>query len=229
MAGAVLASSTIAVCGFAPAPRAAQRSAQNAALTIAQLQYDGGGDWYANPSGLPNLMHAITQRTGIPMSNRPAQVRLTDPALWNYPYLYMTGHGNVHFSDEEVKLLRAYLLQGGFLHADDNYGLDESFRREMLRVFPDAPLREIPHDHPVYHTVYDMPAGLPKVHRHDDKPAQGFGIFHNGRLLVYYSYQSDLGNGWEDAERYGDAPELREAALRRGVTRFASALPQAPP
>jgi hypothetical protein len=198
-----------------------------AALTIAQLQYDGGGDWYANPSGLPNLMKAITQSMSVRMTDRPANVRLTDPALWSYPYLYMTGHGNVKFSSEEVVLLRRYLLQGGFLHADDNYGMDESFRREMKRVFPDAELVEVPHDHPVYHVVYDFPNGLPKVHKHDDKPAQGFGIFKDGRLVVFYSYQSDLGNGWEDAERYGDAPATREAALRMGVNLFAYAMSQA--
>jgi hypothetical protein len=196
-------------------------------LTIAQLQYDGGGDWYANPSGLPNLMKAITQSMALPMTDRPAQVRLTDPALWSYPYLYMTGHGNVSFSTEEVKLLRTYLLRGGFLHADDNYGMDASFRREMKRVFPDAELVELPHDHPVYHSVYDFPNGLPKVHKHDDKPAQGFGIIKDGRLLVYYSYQSDLGNGWEDAERYGDPQPVREAALHMGVNLFAYAMSQA--
>ena len=195
-------------------------------LTIAQVQYDGGGDWYANPSGLPNLLRAISARLGVPVSDRPAQLRLTDPALWNVPYLYLTGHGNIKLSDEEVLILRRYLTQGGFLHADDNYGLDESFRREIKRVFPQSELREVPHDHPVYHNVYDFPNGLPKVHKHDDKPAQGFGIFHEGRLVVFYSYQSDLGNGWEDAERYGDAPAQREAALRMGVNLFAYALSQ---
>jgi hypothetical protein len=201
-------------------------SAVSAPLTIAQLQYDGGGDWYANPSGLPNLMKAISQRLSVRMTDRPAQVRLTDPMLWSYPYLYLTGHGNIKLSDEEVRLLRQYLLQGGFLHADDNYGMDESFRRELKRVFPENELRVVPADHPVYHVVYDMPGGLPKVHKHDDKPAQGFGIFHEGRLVVYYSYQSDLGNGWEDADRYGDSPANREAALRMGVNLFAYALSQ---
>jgi hypothetical protein len=185
-----------------------------------------GGDWYANPSGLPNLLRTISQRMSIQMSDRPAQVRLTDPALWTYPYLYMTGHGNVKLSDEEVTLLRRYLMQGGFLHADDNYGMDESFRREIRRVFPDAELTLVPSSHPVYHVVYDMPEGLPKIHKHDDKPAQGLGIFVGGRLMVYYSYQSDLGNGWEDAERYGNSPASREAALRMGVNLFAYALSQ---
>ncbi|HEY8484792.1 MAG TPA: DUF4159 domain-containing protein [Longimicrobiales bacterium] len=204
----------------------AQMTGGTSLLTIAQLQYGGGGDWYANPSGLPNLLAAIRERTGLPVSDRPAQVKLTDPALWNYPYLYMTGHGNVRFTEEEVQILRRYLLSGGFLHADDNYGMDESFRREIKRVFPDKELVELPVDHPVYHSLYDFENGLPKIHKHDGKPAQGFGILHEGRLLVFYSYESDLGNGWEDPDRYNDPPELREAALRMGVNLFLYALSQ---
>jgi hypothetical protein len=196
------------------------------ALTIAQLQYDGGGDWYANPSGVPNLLQAIRARTGLPVADAPARTRLTDPSLWTYPYLYMTGHGNVRFSDEEVRLLRRYLIDGGFLHADDNYGMDESFRREIRRVFPDRELQEIPADHPVFSAFYRLPDGLPKVHRHDGAPPQAFGIFERGRLVVFYSYESDLGNGWEDAERYDSPPEVREAALRMGVNLFLYALAQ---
>lgn len=199
------------------------------ALTIAQLQYDGGGDWYANPSGLPNLLRAIRERTGLPVAEVPARTRLTDPSLWTYPFLYMTGHGNVRFSDEEVRLLRRYLVDGGFLHADDNFGMDESFRREMRRVFPDRELEEIPADHPVFSTYYPLPDGLPKVHRHDGKPPQAFGIFERGRLVVFYSYESDLGNGWEDAERYDSPPHVREAALRMGVNLFLYALSQVVP
>jgi hypothetical protein len=199
------------------------------ALTIAQLQYDGGGDWYANPSGLPNLLRAIRERTGLPVAEVPARTRLTDPSLWTYPFLYMTGHGNVRFSDEEVRLLRRYLVDGGFLHADDNYGMDESFRREIRRVFPDRELEEIPADHPVFSTYYPLPDGLPKVHRHDGKPPQAFGIFERGRLVVFYSYESDLGNGWEDAERYDSPPHVREAALRMGVNLFLYALSQVVP
>lgn len=195
-------------------------------LTIAQLQYEGGGDWYANPSGLPNLLRAIRDRTGVPVSVDPARTRLTDPALWTYPYLYMTGHGNVRFSEEEVRLLRRYLLDGGFLHADDNYGLDDSFRREIRRVFPDRELQEIPPDHPVFHSFYSLPSGLPKIHRHEGKPPQALGIFDKGRLVLFYSYESDLGNGWEDADRYDNPPELREAALRMGVNLFVYALAQ---
>ncbi len=195
-------------------------------LTIAQLQYGGGGDWYANPSGLPNLLREIGRRTGLPVAARPAQTQLTDPDLWTYPYLYLTGHGNVRFTEEEVRLLRRYLTGGGFLHADDNYGLDESFRREMRRVFPESELTEIPRDHPVYHSFYEFPRGLPKIHLHDGKPAQGLGIFHDGRLVVFYSYESDLGNGWEDAERHSDPPEARESAFRMGVNLFVYALAQ---
>jgi len=195
-------------------------------ITIAQLQYDGGGDWYANPSGLPNLLKEIRSRTGIPVSERPATTRLTDPSLWTYPYLYMTGHGNVKFSDEEIAILRRYLESGGFLHADDNYGMDSSFRREMQRVFPEEELREVPVDHPVYHMKYDFPRGLPKIHQHDGEPPQGFGIFHGGRLVVYYSFESDLGSGWEDAQTYDDTPALREQAFRMGVNLFLFALSQ---
>lgn len=195
-------------------------------LGIVQLQYGGGGDWYANPSGLPNLLRAIRERTGLDVSDRPVQLKLTDPNLWSYPYIYITGHGNIHFTDEEVQILRKYLTSGGFLHADDNYGLDESFRKEMKRVFPENHLVELPTDHPVYHAMYDLPKGLPKVHLHDGGPAQGFGIIHDGRVVVFYSFDSDLGNGWEDSERYNDAPEVREAALRMGVNLFVYAISQ---
>jgi hypothetical protein len=210
--------------GAQPAPRVAPAAGRP--LTIAQLQYGGGGDWYANPSALPNLLREIRERTGLPVADRPVHVKLTDAALWTYPYIYITGHGNIRFTDEEVVLLRRYLLNGGFLHADDNYGLDESFRREMRRVFPDKELVELPADHPVYRSFYELRQGLPKIHEHDGKPAQGFGIIHEGRLLVYYSYQSDLGDGWEDAEVHGDPPELREAAFRMGVNLFLYALSQ---
>lgn len=196
------------------------------AFTIAQLEYSGGGDWYANPSSLPNLLAAIGQRTGMPVSDGPAQVKLTDPTLWSYPYLYLTGHGNIRLTGGEVEALRRYLLGGGFLHADDNYGLDESFRREMKRVFPEKELVELPTDHPVYHTFYEFPEGLPKIHEHDGEPAQGFGIFDEGRLVVYYSYESDLGDGWEDADVHGNPVELRERALRMGVNLFLYAVAQ---
>jgi uncharacterized protein DUF4159 len=189
-------------------------------LTIGRLQYDGGGDWYGNPSSLPNLLKAIREGTTIEVESRERVVSLHSPDLWDFPYIYMTGHGNVRFTDDEVITLRRYLENGGFLHADDNYGMDTSFRREMARVFPDKPLVDVPLDHPVYHIIYEFPRGIPKIHEHDGKPAQGLGVFVNGRLAVYYSYQSDLGDGWEDPEVHKDPPEKRQAALRMGVNLF---------
>ncbi len=193
-------------------------------LTIGRLHYDGGGDWYANPSSLPNLLAALGTRTTLPVAAREKVVTLTEADLWQVPYLYLTGHGNVRWSDPELATLRRFLQQGGFLHADDNYGMDESIRRELGRLFPDRPLVEVPLDHPIYHLIYDFPRGLPKIHEHDGKPAQGFGIFLDGRLVVYYSYQSDLGDGWEDPEVHHDPPEKHEAALRMGVNLFVYAV-----
>jgi hypothetical protein len=193
-------------------------------LTIGRLHYDGGGDWYANPSSLPNLLAAVRSRTALQTASAEAVVTLGSDDLWNVPYIYMTGHGNVHFSDADLETLRRYLRQGGFLHADDNYGMDASIRRELNRLFPDHQLEEVPLSHPIYHLIYDMPKGIPKIHEHDGKPAQGFGIFLDGRLAVYYSYQSDLGDGWEDPDVHHDPPEKREAALRMGVNLFAYAV-----
>ncbi|HEY7682818.1 MAG TPA: DUF4159 domain-containing protein [Gemmatimonadales bacterium] len=195
-----------------------------ATMTIGRLHYDGGGDWYANPSSLPNLLHAIETRTTLRVAAREKVVRLLDDEIWTVPYVHVTGHGNIHFSDPELVVLRRWLLQGGFLHASDNYGMDEFFRREMLRLFPDHPLVEVPLDHPIYHLVYDFPKGLPKIHEHDGKPAQGFGIFLDGRLAVFYDYQCDLGDGWEDFEVHRDPPEKHEAALRMGVNLFSYAV-----
>ena len=202
----------------APAPR----------LAIARLQYDGGGDWYANPSSLPNLIDAINSRTAIRVEPVEVRVRLTDGALTDLPFLHVTGHGTIRFSDAEVRALRAWINDGGFLHADDNYGLDESFRHEIKRVFPDRELVDVPLSHPIYHLVYDLPRGLPKIHEHDGKPARGYGIFVGDRLAVYYSYQSDLGNGWENVGTYSDPPELHEQALRMGVNLFTYAATSRP-
>lgn len=192
--------------------------------TIARVHYEGGGDWYANPSSLPNLLAEIGTRFTVRVSNRPAEVRLTDPDLADYPYLYLTGHGNISLSDREVEALREYLGNGGFLHADDNYGLDSSFRCEIARVFPDQALTDVPLEHPVYRIQYDFPDGLPKIHEHDGLPSQGLGIFMEGRLVLFYSYQSDLGDGWEDATVHHDPQELREQAIRMGVNLFLYAL-----
>ena len=195
-----------------------------APLTIGRLHYDGGGDWYANPSSLPNLLKAIGERTALRTAPREVTVRLSDEELWDVPYLYMTGHGNVRFSDAELGILRRWLGQGGFLHVDDNYGMDESIRRELRRLFPDQTLVDVPLDHPVYRLVYSFPRGIPKIHEHDGKPPQGLGLFLEGRLVVFYSYETDLGDGWEDPEVHRDPAEKREAALRMGVNLFAYAV-----
>jgi hypothetical protein len=202
----------------------APRLIRSSDLTIGRLHYDGGGDWYANPSSLPNLLAAIRTRTALRVASEERVVTLADDELWNVPYLYLTGHGNVRFSEAELATLRSWLRQGGFLHADDNYGMDESIRRELGRLFPDRQLTEVPIDHPVYHLVYEFPRGVPKIHEHDGKPAQAFGLFLDGRLAVFYSYQTDLGDGWEDPDVHNDPPDKREAALRMGVNLFAYAV-----
>ena len=198
-------------------------------ITITRLHYDGGGDWYANPSSLPNLLAAIRERTGIPVALREVAVTPLDPGLRDHPYLYMTGHGNVRFTPAERAALRSYLVGGGFLHADDNYGLDESFRQEIGEIFPDEELVELPPDHPLFHTVYDFPEGIPKIHEHDGERPVGLGVFHGGRLVLFYSYESDLGDGWEDADVHDDPPEIREQAIRMGVNLFVYVLGQGVP
>ena len=197
-------------------------------LAIARLQYGGGGDWYANPSSLPNLLAAIAERTTLPVDRTEGRVTIMDDRLWDYPFLHVTGHGNIAFTAEEVVRLREYLARGGFLHVDDNYGLDASFRREIARVYPVRPLVDVPLSHPIYHVVYDFPKGLPKIHEHDGTPARGYGIFLGDRLAVYYSSESDLGNGWEDPAVYGDPAALHEAALRMGVNLFVYAVTSRP-
>lgn len=186
-------------------------------FTIARLHYDGGGDWYGDPSSLPNLIDFISNHTNISVRPKEVRVKPTDPQLFLYPYLYMTGHGNIRFSDADIRSLRAYLTNGGFLHADDNYGMDESFRREIKRIFPEKAFVELPFDHPIYHMKYDFTNGPPKIHKHDGLPAQGLGIFNNGRLVIYYTYQTDLGDGWEDLDVHHDGPQKHEAALEMGT------------
>lgn len=184
---------------------------------IATLKYRGGGDWYANPTALPNLVAFANQNAGMTISTRIATVEAGSQQIFNYPYIYMTGHGNVVFSPQEAENLRQYLIGGGFLHADDNYGLDPYFRREIRKVFPDLELIEIPFSHPIYQQKYNFPNGLPKIHEHDGKPPQGFGIFYEGRLVVFFSYEADLGNGWEDQVVHGDPEEVRLKALQMGT------------
>ncbi len=225
-----LASAVATICLLAMASSTqAQAPSDPTQLTIARLHYGGGGDWYANPSSLPNLLERIARDTRLPVARREAVVTPLSPDLHDYPYLYMTGHGNVRFSEAEIVALREYLVTGGFLHADDNYGMDESFRREVRRLFPAAELVAIPFDHPVYHIIYTFPDGLPKIHEHDGLPAEGLGIFFEGRIVIFYSYQSDLGDGWEDADVHDDPSASRDLALAMGVNLFAYAVAQRKP
>lgn len=190
---------------------------ESSTFTIARVKYGGGGDWYSDPSSLPNLLEFIGENTDLKTAKKEVAVSIMDEALFSYPYLYMTGHGNIKFTDKEVKRLRTYLTTGGFLHADDNYGMDKSFRREMKRVFPDKDLVELPFDHGIYNIHFNFPNGLPKIHEHDGKPPQGLGIFHKGRLVIFYTYETDLGDGWEDPEVHKDPEEKRLAALKMGT------------
>ncbi len=184
---------------------------------IAKLKYGGGGDWYANKTSLPNLINYCN--TQLRMNIDPAEgvVEVGSPELFLYPFVHMTGHGNVVFTNSEAANLRNYLLSGGFLHVDDNYGLDKYIRREMKKVFPELSFVELPFNHPVYKTNYIFKDGLPKVHEHDGKAPQGFGLIWEGRLLCYYSYETDLGNGWEDQSVYNDSQEIRTLALQMGA------------
>lgn len=211
------------VCMFAGIVSVANAQAPSLP-TIARLHYDGGGDWYANPSSLPNLLAAVSDWTDLRVLDRPAEVRPLDPDLGDFPYLYMTGHGNVRFSEDELERLRRYLDGGGFLHIDDNYGMDASARREVARLFPDRDLIEVQLDHPIFGIVFPFPDGLPKIHEHDGLPARGFGVFIDGRLALFYSFQSDLGDGWEDAAVHGDPAEVRNQALQMGVNLFVYAI-----
>ena len=195
-------------------------------FSIARVNYGGGGDWYCDPSSIPNLLSYLTKNTSIKAAHDEYRIKLTTKELRGHPYLYMTGHGNIRFTDEEIIQLREYLMGGGFLHTDDNYGLNTSFRREMKRVFPDRDFVELPHDHAVFHSYFDMPNGLPKIHEHDGKPPQLFALYNEDRIMVIYSYESDLGDGWEDEEVHNDPPELRVAALQMGVNIIYFALTQ---
>lgn len=195
-------------------------------FSIARVNYGGGGDWYCDPSSIPNILNYLTKNTSIKADHNEYRIKLTTKELRGHPYLYMTGHGNIRFTDEEIIQLREYLMGGGFLHTDDNYGLNTSFRREMKRVFPDRDFVELPHDHAVFHSYFDMPNGLPKIHEHDGKPPQLFALYNEDRIMVIYSYESDLGDGWEDEEVHNDPPELRVAALQMGVNIIYFALTQ---
>ncbi len=184
---------------------------------IALLKYQGGGDWYANPTSLPNLISFCNKNLGTKINAEPATVEVGSPDIFNYPFLHMTGHGNVVFNQHDAENLRTYLLSGGFLHIDDNYGMDPFVRPELKKVFPELDLIELPFSHPIYHQTYSFSKGLPKVHEHDKLAPKGLGLIFEGRLLVFYTYECDLGDGWEDPEVHKDSEEVRKKALQMGA------------
>jgi hypothetical protein len=186
-------------------------------FSIARIHYSGGGDWYSDPSSLPNLLNYLNLNTPMSAYDEEFRIKLTDDDANQYPYLYMTGHGNIRFTDDEVIALRSILMNGGFLHADDNYGMDDSFRREMKRVFPNKDFVTLPHDHPLFSSYFKMSNGLPKVHEHDNHPPQALALFEDKRMILVYTFESDLGDGWEDASVHQDPFPTREAALKMGV------------
>lgn len=191
--------------------------AQQPTLKIAKLRYGGGGDWYANKTSLPNLIKFCNQNLKMNLFQEEDIVEVGSGDIFQYPFIHMTGHGNVVFTDAEVQNLRKYLVSGGFLHIDDNYGLNKFIRREMKKVFPELDFIELPFTHPIYQQKYKFPNGLPKVHEHDNLPPQGYGLIWQGRLVSFFSYECDLGNGWEDQSVHNDPEELRLKALQMGA------------
>lgn len=187
------------------------------AQEVAVLKYNGGGDWYSNPTALPNLIDFANENANTNITKDPTSVAVGNTDLFNFPIVFMTGHGNVFFSADEAQNLRNYLISGGFLHISDNYGLDKYIRREMKKVFPKLDFREIPTDHPIYNQTFSFKNGIPKIHEHDKKTPQGFGIFYEGRLVCFYDYESDLSDGWEDASIHNNPQEVRLKALRMGA------------
>jgi len=184
---------------------------------MAILKYNGGGDWYSNPTALPNLIRFCNANIGTRINDKPQTVEAGSTAIFQYPFLHMTGHGNVVFSNEELENLRSYLLSGGFLHIDDNYGMKPYVTKQLEALFPNTPLEEIGADHPIFSQEYSFPKGLPKIHEHDGQRPQAFGIFHEQRLVLLFTFESDLGDGWEDPAVHNDAEEIRQQALKMGA------------
>ena len=190
---------------------------QNSGVEIALLKYNGGGDWYANPTSLLNLIKFCNTNLCTNINPENATVEVGSREIFNYPFVHLTGHGNVIFSDDEAANLRKYLIAGGFLHIDDNYGLDKYIRPQMKKVFPELNFIELPFEHPIYHQKYNFETGLPKIHEHDKKAPQGFGIVYKGRVVCFYTFECDLGDGWEDQEVHHDSEATRLKALKMGA------------
>jgi len=187
------------------------------AQDVAILKYNGGGDWYSNPTAVPNLVAFANTTIQTNISKNPQAVAIGSEAVFNFPLLFMTGHGNILLSDAEAENLRNYLISGGFLHISDNYGFDKFIRKEIKKVFPMLEFKEIPSNHPIYNQTFKFPNGIPKIHEHDKKPPQGFGIFHEGRLVIFYDYETDLSDGWEDEIIHNNPKSVREKALKMGA------------
>ena len=185
--------------------------------TIALLKYSGGGDWYANPTSLTNLINFCNKELNTTLSSNYSTIEVGSSEIFLYPYVHLTGHGNVVFSEQEIANLRNYLIAGGFLHIDDNYGLRKFIEPQMKKVFPELEFVEIPFSHPIYNQKFSFPNGLPKIHEHDNKSPKGYGLFWEGRLVCFFSYESDLGDGWEDADVHNDSPQIRQKALQMGA------------
>ena len=198
-------------------PGQAQPTRVSSAFKIARLKYSGGGDWYNGPTEEVNLLKFVRQNTGLDVDPHYEFVDINSENFYSYPFIFMTGHGNIAFSENEVRRLRTYLENGGFLYADDDYGMDKAFRREMKKVFPGQELVELPFSHPIYHCPFDFPNGPPKTHEHNGKPPQGFGLFSNGRLVVYYTYEANPSDGWDDSDVHNDPEPKRQEALRFGT------------
>ncbi len=187
------------------------------AQDLAIVQYKGGGDWYSNPTALPNLIAYCNANINTKMNAKPLSVEVGSIDIFQYPLLHMTGHGNVFFSDADAENLKNYLISGGFLHIDDNYGMEPYVTKELKKVFPNAELIELPTSHEIFSIVYKFPDGLPKIHEHDGKKPQAFGLFHEDRLVLLFTFESDLGDGWEDSEVHNDPEDVREKALKMGA------------
>lgn len=187
------------------------------AQEVAVLKYNGGGDWYGNPTALPNLVKFCNSNIETKINTKIVEVTPSSPEIFNYPFVHMTGHGNVHFNNEEAQNLRNYLLSGGFLHIDDNYGMSQYLRKELIKIFPDKELQEIPSNHPIFSIAYNFPDGLPKIHEHDGERPQALGLFENNRLMLLFTVESDLGDGWENPEIHNDPESVRLKALKMGA------------
>ncbi len=212
LAGPLVSSAIFALCSASHA----QETPSNA-FTLARIKYRGGGDWYNDPSCIPNLLKFMKQNTAMQLGSEERHVEPTDNELFAYPAVFMTGHGRIVFSPEDAQQLRTYLTTGGFLYADDDYGMDKFFREAMKQVFPDKQWVELPFNHPIYHCHFDFPNGVPKTHEHDGGPPKAFGLFHEGRLIVYYTWNTNISDGWADPEVHGDTPEVRTQALQMGT------------